>query len=1393
MNEDVVETKTSSLGCVQVEIPRPPSANERPPTRGKDQTLANVQRSTPNSAGKSQRTAVERQRLFPRSTSDIEVDPDAIPIALPGNNFRLDAMPKVVGLEELSVIPTLTHALQSRGRGPQPMNTLTLGSQKDPYIPAKTYTNAATASRSTFKRPVLGHLPTRPVIGDNVRTSAQRSPSANFDERPKKRAKMRDITVSTEVFTVEDDDSEEDELLSDSNTIRVERPQASKKRTSSDLSHKARPLLSSHQGRQSSQEYNTVNNIMDSSGYPQYIKEQRQKGSLSRESSNMPKATLDLPAPGSSAVDESIMISKAPYKGTARPNAQARPKDNGRNGVVKRMQTEARSRHFVDSINTNGHSATHNLSTGDTGVAQQLTEPQSPHLREQFMSTEGKRRGSGSSDPLADGPAKYAEVVRISPPTRPPTSSLPQLRPSTAVDPRSLEGDAGLPKSNIRPTKFTSLRPKQPGLLSVSKLPKGGRMAKTEGFACKSAFIDRQFLQGDNIGLVFEDNGTDLEIHQAGENLTRQCPSLKVRTQKIRKIIWSTMSLKIRLELSQTAHEDRIVDLELSSEKYRTDLIRKLQTCVQCGVIEKSRDTMDKLFANRLKEEGLHDRQKTHSYEEQDSDIQFITRKKERRDEQNQASMEALSAKRRRVSDKVADRLQPNYQDQVSSTQSVQGHEKDQAVRSRGIATETRSSSGIDVTLTKLNIHPMPNTHLTRSRLSSRSAQHQARELSPELSDFPEELRFSVQHGLGAPWRKPLVYPKEGKKKTSVDQKDLERLDEGQFLNDNLIGFYLRYLECELTKSRPVLAGKVYWFNTYFFASLTKTARGKKGINYEAVRKWTRGVDIFNYEYAVVPINESAHWYVAIICNLPALQRIPGDPGRDSPSSPAFHELESREQANDERAGGSIADTKLDEQDASQSLANLDLNDSSSILDVEELKLVDPTNDNGQEDPAAQLQAELLHEGLGVLGDQQHGPREQEALDPSIVAALLTGKSPASQKKSKRKSIPPIKRIDPDQPAIITLDSLGLSHPPTIRILKDYLLAEANDKRGGMQLDDGQIKGTTAKGIPQQDNFCDCGLFLLGYMAKFVEDPRDFVHKILQRDYNEKRDWPNLDSSKMREDVRNLIQSLHVEQHAHSPRKSMGRADPQGVISTVKTHLLLNKDESREGSSENTSGKRESGFDEVAHTRPQLPPVNMLEAPATALRADDPISRAATQEGLDPASRIDVSRSSTIKQEALARVSTIDSKEPPTTRREALATALDVDEGQPPTSRPKTLAPAVSVDDPKPSPEINAEGVRDRSNGHSRGVLVEAANVEPPSVVILDSQPEANESAQPDRESTADAKSSEHKLEPELVTPSLPPRPMAIISSSSKKRKNVREVAESPERRTRTTITIDDN
>jgi sentrin-specific protease 7 len=47
----------------------------------------------------------------------------------------------------------------------------------------------------------------------------------------------------------------------------------------------------------------------------------------------------------------------------------------------------------------------------------------------------------------------------------------------------------------------------------------------------------------------------------------------------------------------------------------------------------------------------------------------------------------------------------------------------------------------------------------------------------------------------------------------------------------------------------------VYFFNTHFYTKLTEKA-GRNIINYQAVARWTSRVDIFSYDYIVVPINE---------------------------------------------------------------------------------------------------------------------------------------------------------------------------------------------------------------------------------------------------------------------------------------------------------------------------------------------------------------------------------------------------------------------------------------------------------------------------------------------------------------------------------------------------------
>ena len=81
------------------------------------------------------------------------------------------------------------------------------------------------------------------------------------------------------------------------------------------------------------------------------------------------------------------------------------------------------------------------------------------------------------------------------------------------------------------------------------------------------------------------------------------------------------------------------------------------------------------------------------------------------------------------------------------------------------------------------------------------------------------------------------------------------------------------------------------------------------------------------------------------------------------------------------------------------------------------------------------------------------------------------------------------------RPVIIVFDSLGLRHVPTIKALRDYLVEEAKSK-GNMDLAKDDIVGMHAK-VPKQSNYCDCGVFLLHYVEKFLGEPERYLPDIL--------------------------------------------------------------------------------------------------------------------------------------------------------------------------------------------------------------------------------------------------------------------------------------------------------
>ena len=400
------------------------------------------------------------------------------------------------------------------------------------------------------------------------------------------------------------------------------------------------------------------------------------------------------------------------------------------------------------------------------------------------------------------------------------------------------------------------------------------------------------------------------------------------------------------------------------------------------------------------------------------------------------------------------------------------------------------------------------------------------------------------------PWAYSIIYPPKGLRRVTVDFQDLERLDEGEFLNDNVISFALRHIEENMA---PEHKESVHFFNSFFYTALT-TKTGRKAFNYDAVKRWTKNKDLFNFPYIVVPINIDLHWFVAIICNLPNLSRKAA--GLDGDKDEGEEEVADHE-VRDNDVNDGVDATEAVDADTSPKEVPTDGMDHLSLLDEDKGSDVIEFGEDGKVKPAP-----------GVIAELEQPTYTTEA-------------TIASSKKTKKRCPPPPRSYDPDIPAIITLDSFGSTHAVETRNLKEYLSAEAEAKRG-MAVDTKQFQGTTAKGIPEQTNFCDCGVYVVGYIEQFAKDPRRFVTKVLTKQLDKQSDFASFSPSAKRAEIREELLKLHEIKEAELQAKNSSKkmvmeadgvtsaasksAEPAGApsaaeskasLSPVKTHPSL--------------------------------------------------------------------------------------------------------------------------------------------------------------------------------------------------------------------------------------------
>lgn len=94
----------------------------------------------------------------------------------------------------------------------------------------------------------------------------------------------------------------------------------------------------------------------------------------------------------------------------------------------------------------------------------------------------------------------------------------------------------------------------------------------------------------------------------------------------------------------------------------------------------------------------------------------------------------------------------------------------------------------------------------------------------------------------------------------SITRSDIGTLRDGNWLNDEVINFYLSLImeRSGTEEAKNMGWPRVYAFNTFFYQKLAASG-------YAAVKRWTRSVDVFSFDILLVPVHCSIHWCLAAI------------------------------------------------------------------------------------------------------------------------------------------------------------------------------------------------------------------------------------------------------------------------------------------------------------------------------------------------------------------------------------------------------------------------------------------------------------------------------------------------------------------------------------------------
>ncbi|XP_038616808.1 sentrin-specific protease 6 [Tachyglossus aculeatus] len=463
----------------------------------------------------------------------------------------------------------------------------------------------------------------------------------------------------------------------------------------------------------------------------------------------------------------------------------------------------------------------------------------------------------------------------------------------------------------------------------------------------------------------------------------------------------------------------------------------------------------------------------------------------------------------------------------------------------------------------------------------------QLRSTAPQFQFFDDEDEIGEPHNVFiGPVEKLIVYPPPpAKGGISVTNEDLHCLNEGEFLNDVIIDFYLKYLVLEKLKKED--ADRIHIFSSFFYKRLNQKERRNvhetpslsiQQKRHGRVKTWTRHVDIFEKDFIFVPLNEAAHWFLAVVCfpgldkpkyepnpqyrenpspqlkGFPADSCAPSPVGNDmdgcppgSPVKPVLRKTLGRKLASALMNSG--AGTEENESpgrggpgNGKSSSRRVNRTDGES----EELKKIEspcPKGDNRTKDEngrpseySSPLQRadglnkirlsysdELTDSGKSLEDELIDFSEDRDNQEDSSDDGGLTEENCGSELGQWH-----LKPTICKQPCILLMDSLrGPSRSNIVKILREYLEVEWEVRKGSKRsFSKDVMKGLSPK-VPQQNNFSDCGVYILQYVESFFENP--ILNFELPMNLT---DWfPRPRMKTKREEIRNIILRLQEGQN----------------------------------------------------------------------------------------------------------------------------------------------------------------------------------------------------------------------------------------------------------------------